>query len=418
MTPRPGFPEPPGGPGPFDRVRRTARRTAARAAAHPRVALPLARIPLGRRLPEGLAVLRIAAERFEDGESYRILGHCWCAAHRPLNLGPSADRLAAPEVTLAKARAGGEPPSELLRAIGGWSERHPELLAWLRGLHDGRHPVPALLVRDETGGDMPWELLWVTPPSRETPALLGALMPVSRWIVRGPETLPVRRDPVPGRVVGYVHDAMADDVGAFEAFAPRLHRRMRDFLTDLEDAAAHTDLVYMACHGHHGDRLSGLRLGTLTWQELDRRPLAAVEKHRPVVFLNVCETGRFLDNRGQGERRLRGFAELFLRKGADGCIVAAGAVGDREARVLVHALMADTARGPGRPLGGFLQDFRARAAERIDLDDLPFLADEDDDSDIEGQSRVRSVLYAFMFHYYGHPDRALALTATGREATA
>jgi hypothetical protein len=309
------------------------------------------------------------------------------------------------------------PPTELMYSIGNWSDRHRALVDWLRSLHDGRHPVPALLVRDETGGDLPWELLWIDHPHEGRPTLLGALQPVSRWIVRGLELVPENREPVPGRVVGYVHDTMDSDVDAFQNFALKLNTSMREFLADLEDAAAHTGLVYVACHGHYAQDISGLRIGNLTWQELDRRPLSLVEKHRPVVFLNVCESGRLIDNSAQGERRLRGFAELFLRKGADGCIVAAGAVGDREARVLVHALMADNAREPGRPIGRFLQEFRARAAGRVDLTDLPLSRDDQGNRDDRGQKRVLSVLYAFMFHHYGHPERALALTGTGQEAT-
>ncbi|MFI8186774.1 CHAT domain-containing protein [Actinacidiphila glaucinigra] len=399
------------------RLQTTAHQTVARAVRHPTVMMATARMSATSRLPEGIAVLHISAERTQGEDSYRVRGWCWCGRHRPLNLPPSHDRLLAPDITLAGLRPGGEDPSEILRGIRRWSARHPELLDWLAHLRDDSHEPPAVLVRDETGGDFPWEMLWVRQGTE--PELLGAVLSVSRWIVRGSDDLPRNRLARPGRVVAYVDREMEGDLAAFVPFEHDVSDTLPDFLDTLEEDEHHTDLVYLGCHGHHGSRLSELRLDNLTWQEIEERSLNLLESHRPVVFLNVCHSGQFLDARRQGERRRRGFAELFLAKGADGCIVAAGEVGDPEARTLVHILMAGTAGLPGHALGELIRAFRQHRAQALgDLSRLPLRYPRGTTYDLEGQRRVRDVLYAFMFHYYGHPARVLALAEPPGKATA
>lgn len=416
-------PPPPRVPGPRDpralarRLNAAAQQTVARAVRHPTVTMATARISATGRLPEGIAVLHISAEQNQGEDSYRVRGWCWCGRHGPLNLPPSEDRLLAPDITLAGLRPGGDDPTEILRGIRRWSRRHPELLTWIGHLRDGTHRPPALLVRDETGSDMPWEMLWV---NQETaPELLGAALSVSRWIVRGSDDLPRHHLARPGRVVAYVDDEMREDLRAFRPFDHAVSETLPAFLDALEEDQLRTDLVYLGCHGHHGSRLSELRLDTVTWQEIEERSLKLLESHRPVVFLNVCHSGQFLDARRQGERRRRGFAELFLSKGADGCIVAAGEVGDPEARTLVHILMAQTADVPGQGLGELIRAFREHRARALgDLTRLPLRYPQGTTYDVESQRRVRDVLYAFMFHYYGHPARALALAEPPGRATA
>lgn len=59
-----------------------------------------------------------------------------------------------------------------------------------------------------------------------------------------------------------------------------------------------------------------------------------------------------------------------------------------------------------------LRDFRVRALEEFgSLAELPRVRNDDGQVDVVGQKRVLRLLYAFMFHYYGHPGTALRLTA-------
>ncbi|WP_234019197.1 CHAT domain-containing protein [Streptomyces sp. Tu6071] len=396
-------------------------------------------IDVRHRLPSGLSLMHVQRERSGDLTSYRVRAWCWCGAHPPLDLPPHPERLIAPDLTLARLHSEGEDPSELLLAVAEWSARHERLTDWLARLADAHGPGHGLVIRDDTGSELPWELLWLPGrPARPTaqrtehaehagsppPRLLGATLRTTRWIVRDPrERLPEPAPPRPGRVLSYTEAGMSGDTEAFRPFAHTSHTRFPVFLDQLEDVAEETGLVYVACHGTFGERLGELRLGNTTWRELNTRPMRALAGQHPVVYLNACHSGRSVDNSAQGEARLRGFTELFLRKGAAGCVVAMGAVNDAEARETVHAVMAMLAAAPRISLAEALRRHRAEVTAAFpDLRRLPTLYD-GDAFDVPGQRRVRRLLYTYMFHHYGHPHGLLGLreqeagaSAPGEEA--
>jgi hypothetical protein len=211
---------------------------------------------------------------------------------------------------------------------------------------------------------------------------------------------------------------MADDGHVFTPYAHRLHGRMTPFLHDLDTLPDTTGLVYLGCHGGYGDTVPRLTLGDRTWAELNGETMTVLLRDRSLVCLNACDSGRFVTNRAQGEEALRGFAELFLRKGAGGCIVTAGKVGDEEARTLVRELVREVAGHPHRPVPQTLRAFRARALAEFGFPArLPSLLDDTGRIDGTGQKRVLRLLYAFMFHYYGHPRTTLRLTSAGARHT-
>jgi hypothetical protein len=192
----------------------------------------------------------------------------------------------------------------------------------------------------------------------------------------------------------------------------RIHGRITPFLKALDGPEDRTGLVYMGCHGWYGPTVSGLRLGERTWAEYNGEEMQLLRRDRALVCLNACHSGRFVHNRAQGEEALRGFAELFLRKGAGGCIVTAGKVGDVEARVLVRRLVQEVTTRPQQPVSEKLRAFRARAVDEFGpLTDVPSVFNDDEEVDSIGQKRVLRLLYAFMFHYYGHPLTTLRLVA-------
>ncbi|WP_416531090.1 CHAT domain-containing protein [Streptomyces coelicoflavus] len=371
----------------------------------------------GARLEDGFAVLRVLRADGADGlPGYRLQG--WCG-DLSVNCAAGPTRRPAPAVSLARLRQDGEGhyPSEVLRGIHLWSENQYELAHWINRIRARHGDDLHLVVWDDTGYDLPWELLLV-PGDAALDLVggpLGALVAVARWTtVRDPgqDGLPADSGDCHGRVLGYLHQDMADDGRLFTSYAHRLHRLMTPFLSDLDTQDDRTGLVYLGCHGTYGDTVPGLTLGDRTWAELNGEPMSGLRRDRSLVCLNACDSGRFVDNRAQGEEALRGFAELFLRKGAGGCIVSSGKVGDLEARAMARRLVREVAEHPRRPVARTLRGFRVRALEEFgSLAEMPRVRNDDGRVDVVGQKRVLRLLYAFMFHYYGHPRTALRLTA-------
>ncbi|MFS8198756.1 CHAT domain-containing protein [Streptomyces sp. CWNU-52B] len=377
---------------------------------------------LHERLEEGYALLRVFRAAGVGGQDgYRFQGWCGdlkvaCAA------GPT--RLTAPAVGLGNLAPSGEFPSEILRGIQHWSGNQGELADWINRARARHGDVLRLIVWDDTGYELPWEAFWV-PPDHEhglPGGLLGALLVLTRWttVHEGSQGLPRATGECRGNVLAYLHEDMADDSHIFAPYVHRTHPEMTSFLraldaTEQEDP---TGLVYMGCHGTYGDAVMRLTLAQRTWAEYNGQAMHVLNRDRSIVCLNACHSGRFVDNRSQGENVLRGFAELFLRKGASGCIVTAGEVGDHEARVLIRRLVREVTGRPDHPVPETLRAFRAGALRDFGpLAAIPTTRNDDGQVDEVGQKRVMRLLYAFAFQYYGHPLTTLRLmTEKGHNA--
>ncbi|MFB7273009.1 CHAT domain-containing protein [Streptomyces sp. NPDC056244] len=379
-------------------------------------ALGAAPVDPGARLPDAMAVIKVVRGRHPNGrEAFGFSARCEGLAPLPYTTGPTQLRPAG--IGLGNARAGGEAPSELLRAIRHWSRNQRRLADWINRARAAHGSALHLLVWDDTGYELPWETLWLPADSEHDleEGLLGALVVMSRWTTiheldRG---LPHGPGDCAGGILGYYHRGMHHDIAAFRPYSHQPHTTMSGFLDALDRRAAGdpTGLVYMACHGTYDERVSALSLAEVTWAELDERAMAVLDEHRSLVCLNACHSGRFVDNDAGGEEALRGFAELFLRKGAGGCIVTAGKVGDHEARDLITELVEEVTARPRLPVTQALRAFRARALDDFGpLTDIPRTRHDDGGIDKEGQKRVLRLLYTFMFQYYGHPLTTLLLT--------
>ncbi|ANS67906.1 hypothetical protein SLINC_5682 [Streptomyces lincolnensis] len=374
------------------------------------------------RLEDGCAVLRVVRAVGAGGyDGYQLQGACGDLTVT-CRTGPT--RLMAPAVSLGMLQEKGEFPSETLRAIQHWSANQGELAEWINRIRQRHGEGLRLIVWDDTGFELPWELFWVPADEQHGlgGGLLGALLVMARWTtVHGEdEGLPRETGPCRGRVLAYLHEDMTDDGSVFSPYDHAVHDTMTPFLQalDLPMPDDRTGLVYMGCHGTYGEVVMRLTLGDRTWAEFNTRDMHVLREDRSLVCLNACHSGRFVPNHVQGEEALRGFAELFLRKGAGGCIVTAGKVGDQEARALVRRLLKEVAARPDLPITETLRDFRARAVHDFGtLAAIPTTRNDDGQVDKVGQKRVLRLLYAFMFHYYGHPRTTLRLVA-GEEHSA
>ncbi|MDR3082019.1 MAG: CHAT domain-containing protein [Streptomyces sp.] len=359
------------------------------------------------------------AQGTDGQDAYQF--HGWCG-ELTVRCSPGPTRLTAPAVGLGNVSVEGEYPSEILRGIRRWSANQTELAHWINRIRSRYGDTLCLIVWDDTGYELPWELFWIPADIEQdlTAGLLGALLVLVRWTTVHDvgHDLPRERGECHGRVLSYLHKDMADDGGVFARYAHKSHLEMTPFLEALDTPADRTGLVYMGCHGTFGSTVPCLSLGNRTWAEFDGQPMRVLDVDRSLVCLNACHSGRFVHNRAQGEYALRGFAELFLRKGAGGCIVTAGLVGDNEARKLVRRLVHEVATHAQQPIAQTLRSFRARAVEDFgSLAAIPNTRNDDGQVDRVGQKRVLRLLYAFMFHYYGHPLTTLRLaTKEGRGA--
>ncbi|MDX3642918.1 CHAT domain-containing protein [Streptomyces sp. MB09-02B] len=364
------------------------------------------------RLEDGCAVLRVTRAAAVDGQDgYRFHGRCG-----DLACSSGATALMAPSIGLGNATEAGEFPSEILRCTKLWSGNQRELGGWINQVRARYGDRLRLIVWDDTGLELPWEMFWVPADDRLglTGGLLGAVLRLARWMTvhDGRQGLPEQTEECHGGILAYLHDDMVDDGLLFKPYVHQTHPRMTPFLRALDTVEERTGLVYMGCHGTYGDAVTRLTLAGRTWAEYDSQTMHVLRTHGSMVCLNACHSGRFVHNRAQGEHALRGFAELFLRKGAGGCIVTAGRVGDLEARVLIRRLMREVTDHPELPVTETLRAFRARAVKDFGtLAAIPTTRNDEGHVDMVGQKRVLRLLYAFMFHYYGHPLTALRLVS-------
>jgi hypothetical protein len=366
-------------------------------------------------LPAGHAKLEVHRAYKAGKEAFRLRG---LSAELPLESTVTSQQLRPPDIGLGNVTEEGEFPSEVLLAILEWSGNQQPLLAWIAELR-ALHPDLQLVIWDDTDYDIPWELLWLDPDQQRGLAggCLGTLVDVSRWTTirdakldRSPLNEP---SDCSGGVVSYLAPDMVADAAAFNAFSHRPYHQIGLFLNDLDRENLNAGLLYIGCHAKYGSSLADLMLGTVTWRELNHLGMTALRGWQTLVFLNACHSGRLLQYRGQGEDANRGFAELFLRKGARACIASAGKVGDAEAHALLEALVEQFTVAPELPVSHILRRFRQAAVDALPWKppNVPRTRNDDGSLNVEGQKQVRRLLYSFMFVYYGHPHTRLAISA-------
>lgn len=369
------------------------------------------------RLPDGLAKLMVQRVQDVEGNPAYLLTGASGGADGPPYTGRDP-QLPPLRISLGRIRPDGAYPSQFYRAVGEWSRLQRPLVRWLNGLRDRHGDDLHLVVWDDTDYEIPWEMLWLGrgDAGEPSPGLLGALVPVARWTTIRELHRSLLDGPAhcEGRVVGYFDGRMRQDADVFRPFAHEQHTDVDRFLGCLDGADRDLGLVYMGCHGTYGRDIDDLTAGLLTWYELNEPAMGALRGATAgtLVCLNVCHSGRLVDNKDGGEDALRGFSELFLRKGAKACIATRGEVGETEARALLGHLVEHARRSPDRPLAHMLRDFRARAAAELPTP-VPRTKGADGVVDRDGQRQVLRVLYQFMYVYYGHPLTTLRLVPSG-----
>lgn len=375
------------------------------------VRLPAAPVDPDARLPRGFAKLSVQRAYGEPGqEAFWLTGH---SGELETRLDSEYTRLRPRDLALHNLREGSAlEPSEILNGLADWSEAQQPLVRWIDGLRARWGADLHLVVWDDTDYDIPWELLHLPgrPEQGVSAGILGALVTVVRWTTireAGADPFGTPAE-CTGRVVGYYSERMRRDMAVFDGYDHWTHHGLlRPFLAELERPDLGAGLVYMGCHAEYGGRAHEVRIAGVSWSELNRLPMAGLRGGATLVCLNACDSGRLFDNRARGEKALRGFAELFLRKGAVGCIATSGKVGDDVAHELIKELVERLCADPELPVAQALREFRARAAAR--LPDPTELIGLSGPERVARQRRILWVLYSFMFLYFGHPLTRLRL---------
>lgn len=366
------------------------------------------------RFPAGFAQL-VVRRAYDEGRQ-ELFGVAGDGGEIELPYTVTPTQVRPTDIGLANVRGDGEYPSEIFLAIYRWSRNQRRLVAWINDLRARYRDDLQFVIWDDTDYDIPWELLWLDEDRGRGLAAgcLGALVDVARWttIRELSGSLLAQPSECSGGVIGYFDDTMWVDTLAFGPFIYRPHRQMGGFLEELEQTGFRAGLVYMGCHGQYGSSVYRLKLDKVTWGELDVCDMAALQGWRALVCLNACHSGRLVSNTGGGEDALRGFAELFLRKGAQGCIASAGKVGDDEAHLLITRLVQTVATASRHSVAAALRAFRAQAIAELPatLPKVPRTTNDDGSVNKEGQKQVLRFLYSFMFLYYGHPQTTLKLS--------
>ncbi|WP_329375445.1 CHAT domain-containing protein [Streptomyces sp. NBC_01483] len=373
-------------------------------------ALPALTMDLGRRLPVGMAVLLVLPVRRGHGPGFRLRGVCCCGLPQDFS------EYSRPDIALASLVArGGIPPTKVVATMRRWSQNKPDLTRWLHGRRCEHGDDLELVIWDETGYGIPWELFWLDAPPRSPhrAGWLGGLITLTRWLTVNAAWSVVREYAEPhtcaGPVAAYIAEDMRNDDRLLHAYASEGIAGVRGLPKALA-AGAPLGMVYVACHGTFGSGEDDCLLGDVPLVMLEGgNSFERLASAATFVFLNACHSGQLLADEGEyADQTQRGFSELFLRSGAAGVLATSGAIGDEEAHQMADELLQLLSARPHTPIAVALRELRSTVAHLTPADLL----------DVEGkeeQRRLLPLLYRFMYVYYGSPRTVVTLTA--REAS-
>ncbi|MEV4830535.1 CHAT domain-containing protein [Micromonospora sp. NPDC049257] len=369
------------------------------------VLLERPRGPMPARLPAGTALLRVAY-RIDHGEE---CFHLELHTDDDLQITVTEPDLRAqrrPELSLARAAAEGRWLQFLLR-LTSWSENKTTLETWLTALRRRYEDRLRLIIWDETGFEIPWELFAHRAGLPGEHGWLGADVEIVRW------TSPLSETAIDwwgtdaaechGPVLSFVDSGLPMTLnGLFERWSCEDSKTMDALLTSLAEDGRGVGLVHVWTHGTVGDTGDRATLGGLSRDRIGAYRMGALRAGRTLVLLNACSGAQLMGDTDFGERASRSFALIFLRRGAPGVIATAGQVEPAFSRDLLEHLLTVAAVGEVR-LSAALRDYRARLAAGVG--DLTRAG-----TDLYP---LRAFIYGVMYQYIGRLDTTLRLQPRG-----
>ena len=386
-----------------------------------------------RKLPPGMAELIVwkQEQTADRPQRYVLRVACCCKPFKDLDV-----EVGQPDLDLGTNIApGGLPPAQFLDVMGGWSEEKVGLARLLNHLRHRHADQFQLVVWDNSELRIPWELFWLPEdPKLGLPdGYLGALLTVTRWVTMDPyepKNVHPYENPNPyqasGPIVAYIAEDMEHDNEILQDFVVHDARSMEHLFDILKgeerlpsDPAA-LAMVYVACHGQFDDDARKCVLGDYPLLRTYRlkNNLPRLRDQAMLVFLNGCRTGSIgVDTSKYNDGALRGFAMVFLRRGAAGVLATTGAVGKKEAGALAKDLIDHLRGNPNLTVADAVRQLRAVAAERMP----PLLSTEiPAEQRSAADEELLPLLYPFMYVYFGSPRMLISLaesTGTGELAS-
>lgn len=360
-------------------------------------------------LPEYMAVLAIASENVaasSDGVEIKTT-NCY-VNNRTISL------QVALVAGIAQRFPNDVPAAEILERLKYFSiDQAGELAAWLRDFRAAckqRQQRPCIIIVDTTHGlEIPWELLEI-----DVFEYLGAVAQVVRWYpfkAYGKSKMLVVKEMLhEGSALAYLdqdleftrreRDALRQSVKEDLPHLRSLRIRLRQ-----RNSLARVSLVYIACHGVNGNRLSA-RLLQRPNNQLRSLETAHMPEHaepRPVFFLNSCDSARILrDSRTDPSS----FATSFLVQCASNYIGTMAPVGTEKASEIGESIIGQAKSAEGVQIAEALRVIRAQVVKKF------CQADQENDAPRELQEEL---FYTFMYVYYGNPLARLRLLTVESE---
>ena len=353
---------------------------------------------LSAALPEGTVLLRVVSRQSPTGDSFVLELQ---SAH---SLGATAEQNPAhqrrPQITLAATATSGD-WAGVLTKMRGWSANKRPLRQWLSRLHSRYGQQLRMIVWDDTGFQIPWELFYhdSDDASAGSYGWLGTAVELIRW------TEVYTEEPVTwstggatvcrGGILSFVDPQFLDLGGRFGRWAYEPASSMAQLMRRLDDSNREVGLVQVWAHGTVAGTGSEATMGGLSMDDMNMFPLKALGNKRTFVLLNTCSGAELMNDERFGEIATRSFAEIFLRRGARGVIATSGPI----AKIFFLDLL-DHLLGAQDNLSAALRTFRAALA--ADLPEFPPAGAQD-------VQAIRDFVYGSMVQYIGHLDTSLRL---------
>ncbi|MDT0343876.1 CHAT domain-containing protein [Streptomyces litchfieldiae] len=384
------------------------------------------RAGLTASLPDDVALLCVTASRWEGEPRLTLNWHhrrsVRSASHERISLElPPSDLSLARLVREAGERRDGRAWRDAYYEVMNWWLPETRLMEWIRELlatpGGGR-----LVVWDNTAHDIAWELLYHQPSLNDpdpTTGWLGELIPVIRWtsVHDGERYRRYSAEEWAGEGGLLMLEDETLDGGrpadAPDSFTPYLveprARTVPELMSRLGEPGEPFGLLLIRCHGVYSPETRRFTLGGLSLNEYTDFSMAALRRFRAPVLLNACSSGRTVADARHPGAPVRGFAELFLRRGASAVIATVGDIDLNHSHDFAVRLLLETEAGQTN-LAAVLHGHRrhyARLARRR--------PGEREDSRTEADFKL--FFDSFLYVYFGHPDTSLVTVTAAHRST-
>jgi hypothetical protein len=278
------------------------------------------------------------------------------------------------------------------------------------------------LINDETDCEIPWELLGLSDDNY-LDSLLGMLFVAvrlqdipnlnPRWSNGFHNSLSIeefKQCDCLGDIVAYTNseefpksvEQERNVLKQFNEFHGEGFNDVDRFLNELENKTSKVSIIYIGSHCFFGKDISQMYFKMseekVFYADLNYYGFTFLKESGCIVFMNACHSGRLhRDNRNINDDHRKGFATLFLKKGARGVIGTLGKVSDKYAPQVTENFFMEYLRDQSRPVADILREIRAKAAQ-------------DFAGDKRNKEKTLLFIFTFMYVYYGNPITVLQLT--------